>query len=70
MTKTEQARRSDALMHDHIARGTLCDMIARTESERDDARRIARDLYRTLELIEPLAAAKMRQTVRDAGVKV
>lgn len=71
MTKTEQARRADALNYDEwISRATLCDMVARTESERDAAREIARDLFRTLELMEPLAAAKMRKAVRDAGVKV
>ena len=70
MTKTEQARRADALFYDNVHRAELCHMIARTESERDAAREAARNLFRTLELMEPLAAAKMRKAVRDAGVRV
>lgn len=71
MSVTKQARRSDSLMYDEwVSRQTLCDMVARTERERDEAREVAKELYRALELMEPLAAVKCRDAARKAGVEV
>lgn len=71
LSVTKQARRSDSLMYDEwVSRQTLCDMVARTECERDEARAVAKELYRALELMEPLAAIRMRDAAREAGVDV
>lgn len=71
MSVTKQARRSDSLMYDELVScQTLCDMVARTERERDAARAVAKELYRALEMMEPLAAIRMREAARKAGVDV
>lgn len=54
MTPTDRARRSDALYYDtqNVARRSLCDMIAQRESDLEELRKLARDLYDFADLAE------------------
>lgn len=45
MSTTKIARRSDALHYGEYGRRTLCDMVARTEDERDRLRIIAKSMW-------------------------
>ena len=73
MTPTDRARRSDALYYDtqNVARRSLCDMIAQRESDLEELRKLARDLYDFADLAEYASDREwrqMRDRMRELGV--